>query len=101
MTRGTTPRRQVAQGAALTLALALLGVVASWRRGTAQNATWTASPPTPTVGDTIWLERAFPVRGGWQVRAGKLEPTEAVEPLADPAVRRSAGGWVVRYAVVA
>src|SRR5207248_712981 len=29
------------------------------------------------------------------------EATEAVEPLADPAVRRSAGGWVVRYAVVA
>ena len=101
MTRGTTPRRHVAQGAALALALALLGVVASWRRGTAQNAAWTASPPTPTVGDTIWLERAFPVRDGWQVRPGKLEATEAVEPLADPAVRRSAGGWVVRYAVVA
>src|SRR5207245_10135620 len=37
----------------------------------------------------------------WQVRGGKLDATEAIEPLADPAVRRSPGGWVVRYAVVA
>jgi len=53
------------------------------------------------VGDTIWLERALAVPSGWQVRAGKLDAKEAIEPLADPAVRRSAGGWVVRYAVVA
>src|SRR2546426_92096 len=53
------------------------------------------------VGDTIWLERALAVPSGWQVRAGKLDATEAVEPLADPVVRRSADGWVVRYAVVA
>ncbi len=64
-------------------------------------ATWIASPPAPTVGDTIWLERAIAVPAGWQVRAGKLDATEAVEPLADPTVLRSAGGWVVRYAVVA
>src|SRR5213076_1814500 len=57
-------------------------------------------PPAPTVGDTIWLERAIAVPAGWQVRAGKLDATEAVEPLADPAVLRRAGGWVVRYAVV-
>jgi len=84
----------------LTVALAVLGVVATWRRGTAQTATWTASPPTPTVGDTIWLERALTAPTGWQVRPGKLEATEAVEPLADPVVRRSASGWVVRYAIV-
>jgi len=99
--RCTTLRRHVARDIALTAALAILGVVASWRRGTAQTATWTASPPAPTVGDTIWLERALAVPSGWQVRAGKLEATEAIEPLADPAVRRSSGGWVVRYAVVA
>jgi len=99
--RCTTLRRHVARDIALTAALAILGVVASWRRGTAQTATWTASPPAPTVGDTIWLERALAVPSGWQVRAGKLEATEAIEPLADPAVRRSPGGWVVRYAVVA
>ena len=85
----------------MTAVLTILGLVASWRRGTAQTATWTASPPAPTVGDTIWLERALSVPSGWQVRAGKLEATEAIEPLADPAVRRSPGGWVVRYAVVA
>ena len=99
--RCTTLRRHVARDIALTAALAILGVVASWRRGTAQTATWTASPPAPTVGDTIWLERALAVPSGWQVRAGKLEATEAIEPLADPAVRRSPGGWVVRYALVA
>ncbi len=85
----------------MTAVLTILGLVASWRRGTAQTATWTASPPAPTVGDTIWLERALSVPSGWQVRAGKLEATEAIEPLADPAVRRSPGGWVVRYALVA
>ncbi len=85
----------------MTAVLTILGLVASWRRGTAQTAAWTASPPAPTVGDTIWLERALSVPSGWQVRAGKLEATEAIEPLADPAVRRSPGGWVVRYALVA
>ncbi len=81
--------------------LVVLSVVASWRRGTAQSATWTVSPASPTVGDTIRLERIFPVRNGWQVRAGKLDATDAVEPLADAAVLRSPDGWVVRYAVVA
>jgi len=39
------------------------------------------------------------VPAGWQVRAGKLEPREDVEPLGDPAVLRSRAGWVVRYGV--
>ncbi|HVH66517.1 MAG TPA: hypothetical protein VM716_01480 [Gemmatimonadales bacterium] len=60
-----------------------------------------ASPAAPTVGDTIWLEREIPVPSGWQIRAGKLVASEAVEPLGDPAVLRSPSGWVVRYAVVA
>ena len=96
-----TLRRYAARVLARTAVLVVLSVVASWRRGTAQTATWSASPPGPTVGDTIWLERAIAVPTGWQVRAGKLDATEAVEPLADPAVLRRAGGWVVRYAVVA
>ena len=99
--RCTTLRRYAVRVLARTAGLVVLSVVASWRRGTAQTATWTASPPAPTVGDTIWLERALAVPSGWQVRAGKLEATEAIEPLADPAVRRSPGGWVVRYALVA
>ncbi|HEX4627783.1 MAG TPA: hypothetical protein VH137_03255 [Gemmatimonadales bacterium] len=59
------------------------------------------TPATPTVGDTIWLEREVPVQSGWQIRAGKLAGGEAAEPLADPAVLRSPSGWVVRYALVA
>ena len=86
---------------ALGAVLAILAVVASWRRASAQSASWTVSPGAPTVGDTIWLEREVAVPAGWQVRAGKLEPTEAVEPLTNPAVLRSRGGWVIRYAVVA
>jgi hypothetical protein len=85
----------------MTVRLVCLGVVVSWRLATGQGGGWSVTPAAPTVGDTIWLERAFPVRDGWQVRAGKLEATAAVEPLADAAVLRSAGGWVVRYAVVA
>lgn len=85
----------------MTARLVLLGVLASWRLATAQGPTWDAFPATPTVGDTIWLVRALVVPAGWQVRAGKLEPTEDVEPLTEPSVRRVAGTWVVRYAVAA
>ncbi len=81
--------------------LVLLGVVAAGRLAAGQGGGWSATPAAPTVGDTIWLERALAVPSGWQVRAGKLDATEAVEPLADPVVRRSPDGWVVRYAVVA
>ena len=97
--RCPTPRRHVARETALAAVLAILGVVASWRRGTAQSANWTATPAAPTVGDTIWLEREIPLPAGWQVRAGQLEPREDVEPLGDPAVLRSPAGWVVRYGV--
>ena len=79
--------------------LAVLGVVASGRRATAQTAIWRVSPASPTVGDTIWLEREIAVPAGWQVRAGKLESREDVEPLGAPAVLRSRAGWVVRYGV--
>jgi len=95
--RCQTLRRHVARGTALAVVLAIVGVVASWRRATAQTATWRVSPSSPTVGDTIWLEREIPVPAGWQVRAGKLEAREDVEPLGDPAVLRSRAGWVVRY----
>src|SRR5205085_471589 len=64
-----------------------------------QVGAWVAAPPRPTVGDTIWLEREIPVPPGWQVRAGKLEAREDVEPLGDPAVVRSRAGWVIRYGV--
>jgi len=64
-----------------------------------QVGAWVATPRRPTVGDTIWLEREIPVPAGWQVRAGKLEGREDVEPLVGPAVLRSRAGWVVRYGI--
>ncbi|TLY49822.1 MAG: hypothetical protein E6K55_12385 [Gemmatimonadetes bacterium] len=76
-------------------------MVASWRLATAQGGVWEAFPANPTVGDTIWLVRALVVPAGWQVRAAKFEPTEDVEPLTEPSVRRVAGAWVVRYALAA
>lgn len=82
-------------------AFVVLCVVASWRRAAGQNGAWAATPTTPTVGDTVWLEREVAVPAGWQVRVGKVPPTDAVEPLADPAVLRSPEGWTIRYAVVA
>ena len=81
--------------------LAFLGVLASWRLVSGQGGGWVVTPAAATVGDTVWVERELAVPGGWQVRPGKLGPTEALEPLADPAVLRSPAGWVVRYAVVA
>ena len=99
--RCTTLRRYAVRVLARTALLVVLGVVASWRRVTGQAGGWQASPPNPTVGDTIVLERTLTVPSGWQVRPGKLDATEAIEPLADPVVRRSGAGWVVRYSVVA
>jgi hypothetical protein len=79
----------------------VVGVLASWGALPAQGGAWVVAPARPTVGDTVWLEREVGVPAGWQIRAGKLESSEAVEPLADPAVLRSPDGWVVRYTVVA
>ena len=81
--------------------LVFLSVVASWRRAAGQGGGWVTAPHAPTVGDTIRLERELVVPAGWQLRVGKLESTEALEPLSDPVILRSPGGWVVRYDVVA
>jgi hypothetical protein len=62
---------------------------------------WTVRPAAPTVGDTVWLERRIPTPADWSVRPGRLGLGGDVEPLAAPAVRPEAGGWVVRYPVVA
>jgi hypothetical protein len=76
----------------------VIGTVASGGPAAAQ---WVVAPARPTVGDTVSLEREIAVPAGWQIRAGKVDPSDAVEPLADPAVLRSPNGWVVRYDVVA
>ena len=81
--------------------VALLGVLAVWRLAPLQGGEWTATPATPTVGDTVWLEREIVVPAGWRIRAGRLDATEQAEPLAEPAVRRTRDGWLVRYPIVA
>jgi hypothetical protein len=80
------------------ISTAWLGLLTSW---TALQSGWIVSPARPTVGDTVWLALAVPVPVGWRVRPGRLEPTSEVEPLGDPVVARTQGGWVVRYPVVA
>ncbi len=66
-----------------------------------QGSAWVASPPRPTVGDTIWLARTVAVAPGWRVRAAKLASTPAGEPLGDPVVVPAESGWTVRYPMVA
>ena len=64
-------------------------------------ATWSVTPPAPTVGDTVRLERVFTLPAGWRLRPGRLESNETVEPLEDPRVVARGSDWVVRYTVVA
>ena len=63
------------------------------------TADWVTSPRRATVGDTVWLARHVTAPPGWKVRAGRLEGVDQIEPLGDPAVLRTSGGWVVRYPV--
>lgn len=77
----------------------MLAVLALWT--VVQDTGWTARPATPTVGDTVWLERRLTAPAGWSVRPGRLAPGGAVEPLGDPVALRDSSGWVVRYPVVA
>ena len=67
----------------------------------AQGVGWSSTPPRPTVGDTVWLERTLAVPAGWRVRPGRLEPSQEVELLGDPTVHRAVDGWTVRVPVVA
>jgi hypothetical protein len=99
--RCTTARRHVARRALIATCLGVLAAVPPCRGAAGQGGGWDAFPANPTVGDTIWLVRALVVPAGWQVRAAKFEPTEDVEPLTEPSVRRIAGAWVVRYALAA
>jgi hypothetical protein len=65
-----------------------------------QAATWTATPPRSTVGDTVWVERLIRVQPGWRVRPGRLEATPTVDPVGQPGTSRTAEGWRLRYGVV-
>lgn len=67
--------------------------------GLLQGGAWSTWPPSPTVGDTVWVERHVAAPAGWRVRPGRFEATDDATPLADPAVLRDDSGWLVRYAV--
>jgi hypothetical protein len=79
----------------------LLIGAAAWRLAAAQGGAAVTSPARPTVGDTIWLSRDIALPRGWGVRAATFTATEAIEPLGDPVVERTATGWRVRVPVVA
>jgi len=89
----------------VTARLVFLGVLASWRLATGQGAVqggdWVATPLHATVGDTVWVERIVGAPVGWRVRADRLDASDRVEPIADPAVERTPGGWRIRYGLVA
>jgi hypothetical protein len=57
--------------------------------------------PTPTVGDTIWLERTVEVPPGSQVRAARWEPEGEIGLLGRPVIRRTGNLVTVAYPAVA
>ncbi|MSR07301.1 MAG: hypothetical protein EXR93_09595 [Gemmatimonadetes bacterium] len=58
---------------------------------------WVISPPAPTIGDTVVVERLVAVGGDARLRAQPLGSSLLVESLADPVVIRSDSGVLVRY----
>ncbi|MGH7615074.1 MAG: hypothetical protein ACREMW_13655 [Gemmatimonadales bacterium] len=78
----------------------LLGVVASGQ-ASGQDEGWMVRPARPTVGDTVWLERRFPLPAGWRLRPGRITGSGAVESLGEPIIARRGADWIVRYPVTA
>lgn len=79
-------------------ALVLLWVLAPLVQGA-----WRVTPASPTVGDTVWIERVVAAEVGTIVRAAPWEAAGGpVEALGAPLVLFEEGGRVrVRYALVA
>jgi len=57
--------------------------------------------PLPTVGDTIWIERAVTAPAGAEVRAAPWAPTGPVALLGRPLLRRQGSVTIVAYPAVA
>jgi len=78
-------------------------MVAGWRTSAGQSPVdlWRTLPARPTVGDTVWLERRFPLPSGWRLRPGRLDGAGEIELLGDPTVARAGDDWSVRYPVTA
>jgi len=81
----------------------VLMALAVWRDGAGQDSggEWRTTPARPTVGDTVWIERRFPLPAGWRLRPGRLDSREEIESLGEPTVSRGAEQWTVRYPVTA
>jgi hypothetical protein len=60
---------------------------------------WSASPPSVTVGDTVYLSRTLPASPRVRARPQPLPSTPVVEPLADPVVEVRGDLLEIRYAV--
>lgn len=58
------------------------------------------SPDGPTVGDTVWIERAVRLPAGATLRPRPIESSELLDPLAPPTVVLRGADVVVRYPVV-
>jgi len=57
--------------------------------------------PGPSVGDTIWLERAVVVPAGAQVRPAQWKPEGDIALLGRPVLRQEGGRTIVAYPAVA
>ncbi len=79
----------------------LIGVLTPERQVSGQHDGWMVQPARPTVGDTVWLERRFPLPAGWRLRPGRLAGSGVVEALGEPIMERSGADWIVRYPVTA
>jgi len=74
--------------------IALLVVVAAL-----QGHPWRVTPATPTVGDTIVLERFIPTGPGAVARLRPLDPSDLVERLGPPVTTAMAGGVRIRQSL--
>ncbi len=76
-------------------------IALAWRLAAPVDSPWVVTPASPTVGDTIWLERIVTIGPEWRLKPGPFENQGDVVPLGDPLLARGLGGDTVRYPVVA
>ena len=79
----------------------LLAALVSAAAPAPPDSQWMIAPPSPTVGDTIWLFRIVNHASDWRVRAAPFENQGDVVSLGDPAVDFGTTADTVRYALVA
>jgi hypothetical protein len=61
---------------------------------------WTVTPPEPTIGDTVTIEREIAVADpAARLRLVPIEASDLMEPLMAPEAAGGTGGFVARYVV--